>query len=226
MSTLDQIFSKAQPIKASANQWMIPKEEEQQKGGWTQPAPPPPADPFQPPPPWTGATAPPPVATPPSRWMEQLYADLKARINNGLDMLDQQPDLPAELQQKYVNRIQQLAWQMHLMELVVRELAPCPPTLCPNRVGSGPGLHLDASIRERYVWDLRQAHEAGLVAITLTTPNGRNYILVPWKSSTPPAATELDPLDVAALVRVAALAGTDELTLLDLLPVKEVNQTT
>lgn len=221
-SILNQIFNQARPIQASSNQWMVPKEEESAKG-WTRPIPPPLDDPFEVKP-WTGATAPKPVATPPSRWLEHLYADLRARAHKGLDLMEQ-PDLPEDKIRTYGDRVQQLAWQMHLVELVVRELAPCPPTICPNRVGSGPGLHLDASYRERYIWDLRQAHGAGQVALQFKTPGGRTYTLVPWRSD-PRAAGELDPLDMASLARVATLAGIDEPALLDLLPPKEVSNST
>ncbi|HYF77351.1 MAG TPA: hypothetical protein VD973_09480 [Symbiobacteriaceae bacterium] len=166
---------------------------------------------------WRGVALPDPSRVPPSAWLSGLYSDLNNRLAKGYELLDQ-PDLTPEAKAKYEARLDTLSWQIHLMQLVARELIPCPPQICANRVGGAPGwVHPDH--RDQYLYQLKQAHQAGNVAITVKTPGGRQCRLVPWRSE-PPVAGELDPLDMAAVARVAALAGIDELTALDRLEVK------
>jgi hypothetical protein len=159
-----------------------------------------------------GVALPVPAAIKPSSWMSQLYTDLQGRLAKGYDMLDQ-AGLSDDDRAKFTRRLTQLAWQVELIRLTVREYAPCPPGLCPNRVGGMPGW-IDPDHRDQYVREMREVHGAGLMAVKVQTPGGRTYTLVPWRSD-PPVPGELEPLDMAALARVAALAGTDELTLLD-----------
>jgi len=202
---LKQLLEQARAVSPTAQQWFVD-------------VPAPADDPFSRTPTTEIQTAGPAVAVPqpaplkPSPWIEALYNDLSASLRKGYDLLDQVAD--EQIRGKYEKRIVQLAWQIRLLEYVVRELTPCPPTTCPNRVGGDRGL--SPADRDRLLRDMRQAHTAGHMAIKVQTPAGRQYRIVPWKSG---GAGELDPLDMAALARTGALAGIDELTLLDRLEV-------
>lgn len=207
MSILDDIYNKAQGIKPSAQQWMAKGPETE----WTKPVDSPASDPFAPKP-WRGVKLPEPIPVKPGAWLSTLYTDLTNRLKQGYELADK-PDLTEEQAAKYLSRLEQLAWQIHLIELVAKECIPCPPQICACRVGGGPSW-LSMDHRDRYVYDMQQAHQAGQMAIKITTPGGLGYNLVPWKSD-PPKPDELDPLDMAALARVAALTGLTELEVLD-----------
>jgi hypothetical protein len=199
---IKKLLAQAQEVSPTGAQWFVEIQA-------------PAEDPFKKQP-WRGVTLPAPSTVPPSTWLSGLYTDLNNRLAQGYQLLDQ-PDLAPEKKAKFESRLDELAWQIHLMQLVARELLPCPPQTCANRVGGAPGwIHPDH--RDQYVYRLKQAYAAGQVAITVTTPAGRQYKLVPWRSD-PPVPGELDPLDMAALARVAALTGIDELIALDRLEV-------
>lgn len=216
MSILDNIYSKAQSIKPSANQWMTTGDEKFKA------IPAPADDPFQ-----TqvrkAVELPVPAAIKASAWLSGQYNDLHNRFTKGLELAGK-PGLTEDQKASYHHRLEQIAWQIWLLEAVARELIPCPPTMCANRVGGAP-FWLSTQDRDRMVQGARDAHQAGQMAITLTTPAGRTYTLVPWKS-TPAVAGELDPLDMAALARLGSLAGLDEMNLLDrIMKVPEVTTT-
>lgn len=210
---LEELIAQARMVTPTAAQWFVPANV------------PPEEDPFvnkgSTKKPWEGAlnSLPGPGRLTPSAWLRDLYNDSLARLKKGYELLEQ-PGITAEKQASYLSRLEQLTWQIRLLEYVLREHVPCPPTRCSARVG-GATILLHPDHHDRYAYELTQAHSAGKMGIKLVTPGGRKYTLVPWKSN-PPALGELDPMDIGALARVGALVGMDELTLLDRLQGTEV----